>query len=209
MKIYIAAGHGGRDSGAVANGTNERDEVEKIVNETVTNLKTVLAGKAEIIQVPNELNVDKTPEWINQQDQGNTDSFCIEVHLNSNTGNPGSGIETYYGNLDMAKKIQAKLVEVLKLAGRGVREGNDLKFNRVTNPASCLTELGFINNPHDLEIIRERGSMALTKALYDLVSPTPMIIANPIGTEKGLLLEIKSALEQEIENIKQITNKIN
>ncbi len=209
MKIYIAAGHGGNDPGAVANGTNERDEVEKIVNETVKNLKTVLNGKVEIIQVPNTLNVNDTPEWINKDNALATDNYCIEVHLNSNKGTPGSGIETYYGNKPMAITIQAKLVEVLKLMGRGVKEGNNLKFNYATSPASCLVELGFINNPHDLEIIRQRGSMALTKALYDLVSEKPMIIASPIEEEKALLLDIKNKLEQEIKALQEIHDKIN
>ena len=209
MKIYIASGHGGNDPGAVANNTNERDEVEKIVNVTVMGLKKILDGKAEIIQVPNSLNVNDTPEWINQQDKGNTDSYCIEIHLNANKGTPGSGIETFYGNKPMAISIQKKLVEVMGLPDRGVKDGNDLKFNRVTNPASCLTELGFINNPQDLAIVRQKGSLALTKALYDLVSEKPLIIGQPIEPEKELLQEIKKGLEQEIENIKQITLKIN
>lgn len=209
MRIYIAAGHGGNDPGAVANNTTERDEVEKIVNTTVFNLKRLLEGKVEIIQVPNNLTVDLTAESINEQDAGQTGNYCIEVHLNSNKLIPGSGTETYFGNKPMAISIQKKLVEMLGLPDRGVKDGTNLKFNRVTNPASCLVELGFINNPQDLAVVQQKGSRALTYALYDLVSEIPLTVESPIEPEKGLLVEIKSRLEQEIKNLQEIHDKIN
>ncbi len=209
MKIFIAAGHGGNDPGAVANNTTERDLVQKIVDESVKLLKPILAGKAEIIQVPNEQNVNGTAEWINSQGAGQPTDFCIEVHMNSNAGTPGSGTETYYGNKEMATIIQKKLVEVLGLPDRGVKDGQDLKFNRVTKPASCLAELGFINNPKDLEVVKAKGMSALAKAICELVGVKIETVQLPIITEKGLLQEIKIALEQEIKNLEQIHDKIN
>lgn len=209
MKIYIAAGHGGKDPGAVANNTTERDVVQKIVAESVAYLTNLLKDKAEIVRVPDELNFNNTAEWINQQDTGKTDSYCIEVHMNSNAGNPGTGTETYYGNKPMAINIQKKLVEVMGLPDRGVKDGNNLKFNNTTNPASCLVEMGFINNPTDLEIVLQKGTMALVKAIYDLVSDKPLQMASAIVITKSALEELKSKIQQEIKNLQEIHDSIN
>ena len=133
----------------------------------------------------------------------------MEVHLNANQGVPGTGTETFYGNKEFATKIQQKLIEVLGLRDRGVKDGTDLKFNRVTNPASCLVELGFINNPSDLEIVLKNGTMALVKAIYDLVSEKPLVFQSAIVIPKSLLEQVKSKLEQELKNLQEIHDSIN
>lgn len=209
MKIYIAAGHGGNDSGAVGNGTTERDEVQRIVDVTCPLLAKLLAGKAEIVQVPNNLNVNNTPEWINTQNKQEAGNYCIEVHLNSNNGTPGTGIETYYGDKNMATTVHRKLVEKLELFDRGVKDGNNLKFNRETIPASCLVELGFINNRSDLEKVKFLGIDALMNAVYYLVTNQNAPSPAPSDAEKALLQEIKQKLEQEIKNLEELRNRIN
>ena len=125
--------------------------------------------------------------------------------MNSNSGTPGSGTETYYGNKPMAISIQKKLVEVLGLPDRGVKDGTNLKFNNSTNPASCLVELGFINNPNDLEIVLQKGTMALVKAIYDLVSEKPLVFQSAIVITKSALEEIKSKLEREVKNLQTLS----
>lgn len=209
MKIFIAAGHGGTDPGAVSGDAKERDEVEKIVNKTVIDLTQILKNKAEIIQVPNALNVNDTAKWINEKNQGQNGNICIEVHLNSNEGMPGTGIETYYGDQNLANLIHNKLVLILGLKNRGVKVGDYLAFNKNTIPASCLVELGFINNPADLKMIREQGSHALTEAIHGVFAIYDVNVEAPPSSEKKLLFEIKELIQKEIQGLENIYGKIN
>ena len=209
MKIYLASGHGGSDTGAISGVNNERDEVNTIVNQTITNLKLKPQNGFVIVQVPNELRLEENVKWINSDNDGRDGNICIEVHLNSNEGTPGTGTETYYGEPNLANVVHNKIVGVLKLKNRGVKEGNFLYFNNATKPESCLVELGFINNITDLQIIRERGATALTSAIERIMAIYNVKVEAPPPSKDVLLTEVKNKLLKEIEDLKAIHDMLN
>ena len=204
MKIFLASGHGGSDPGSIANGTNERDEVERIIAIAVPVLSLGLLHHAEIVHVPNEFAIEQTIKYINYHSHQPIVDICIEIHLNSNVGSPGTGTETFYGSKSLADRINKSVVSVLGLRDRGVKNGNHLWFNNSTNPASCLVELGFINNPTDLKIIQDKGASAIIKAISNFVGVNleqPQIPDPPKSEQKSLEKALVHTRIREIRNI--------
>lgn len=210
MQIFISAGHGGPDTGAVSQGTTERDELIKIVDSAFDILQNLDTPGAEIIKVPNNLALGETVSYINAHTQNPNTDICIEAHLNSNQGEPGTGTETYYGRPDLAEKMHRVVLEILGLKDRGVKDGNFLYFNNHTKPGSALIELGFINNPADLARVRGEGARAIAEAVARYTGgsaqPTPPPLP-PVENYKQLWeeekrknTEIKAKLKQIIEN---------
>lgn len=172
MKIFLAAGHGGNDPGAVQNDTTESKETEQIIEKTFEILKANLPPGHFLVKVPHHLELISGVSYINNTPGVNSNDIAIEVHMNSNKGTVGFGIETYYGAKELAERLQKTLVKETGLKDRGVKLGNYLYFNDKTIPGSALVELGFINNLSDLTIVREKGPKALAKAIADYIGVT-------------------------------------
>ena len=199
MKIFLAAGHGGIDPGATSLSVNERDELIKIVSGVVSQLLVVIKPPDEVLHVPDELALEGEVNWINGKAIAGEIAIAVEVHLNANQGSPGSGTETYWGCEKLAKTLQQKAVEVLKLPDRGVKSGDNFYFNRMTGPPSAILELGFINNPSDLQAVRDRGALAIVEGikayLQDTGPSTPEQPA-PSPDYKGLYEQEKNKVAE-------------
>ena len=175
MKIFIAAGHGGKDPGAAANQTTEAQETVKIVDKVVEILAPIIKSPHRLIKVPHEFNLADTVGFINRWAVVNSSDICIEVHMNSNRLIPGTGVEVLFGYKDLAQTLQKNLVKHTGLKDRGIKERNDCYFNNATIPGSAIVELGFINNAQDLPLVREKGALALAAGITDflkILSPT-------------------------------------
>src|SRR3990167_556502 len=140
-------------------------------------LSKVADSTHEIIKISNLLNLQDEVAVINQQSQNPVEDIAIEVHMNSNSGTPGSGIETFWGAKELANTLNSILVKETGLKDRGAKEGNHLYFNNATSPRSALLEMGFINNPKDLAVVREKGATAVAKAIASAVG-----LADPSGS---------------------------
>lgn len=182
MKIFIAAGHGAGDPGAVSQGTNEATEVINLVNQAVDLLRKVQDATHEIIQVPNDFNLRDEVATINRDSTNATEDIAIEVHMNSNSGTPGAGIEVYWGDQILANTLKSVLIKETGMKDRGAKEGNYLYFNNATSPRSALLEMGFINNPKDLEVIRSKGAIAVAKAIANAVGLSDPSGSTPAST---------------------------
>jgi len=163
MKLFIAVGHSLTDPGAVSQFGNERDILIPLLTDALNICKTQNI-KDEIVRVPDALDLDGAIAYINSRCNVAND-LAVEIHLNSNAGTPGTGTETYHGFVLLAKEIHEEVVKVLKLRDRGLKEGNWLKFNNAVKCASCLLEMGFVNNGNDVAVIKERGALALAKGI--------------------------------------------
>ena len=150
-KIYIDAGHGGKDPGAVSCGINEKDialSVAKII-------KSILDGyDVEVVltrEIDEFLELEYRAELANKS---NSDIF-VSIHCNSYKNINSQGIETYCYKFkydELAQKIHKELVKDTTLYSfdRGVKEG-DFCVLRETSMPACLVELGFISNKQDRE----------------------------------------------------------
>ena len=179
-KVFISAGHGGPDAGASYHYTTERDEMIKIVDQAVELLAGQDTKGYEIHKVPHTKGLIDGVQYINSKDTPAED-FCIEVHMNANAGEPGTGIECYYGYKPLADALYAAAARGTGLAGRqggtrgdpitsdGKENPNYLHFNRETTSRSALLELGFINNANDLAAVREKGAQAVADGILEFL----------------------------------------
>ncbi len=149
--VYIDAGHGGKDPGAVSGGINEKDitlEVSKIV---CNQLKSYGVNVVLTRDCDETVSLNQRTESANDLD---ADIF-VSIHCNSYSNVNSKGIETYcykFKYSKLADVIHKKIVENTSLFSfdRGVKEG-DFHVLRQTKMPACLVELGFISNKTDRE----------------------------------------------------------
>ena len=149
VKVFLSAGHGGSDPGAVANGLYE---------ETI-NLNTLLACKKELerhgLKVVCSRTKDENDPVAQEVKEANASGATIAVSFHANAGG-GDGFEAfYYEPCANGKKLAAlceKYVKALGQNSRGVKPGNHLYFIRKTTMDAVLVESFFVDNKQDKTI---------------------------------------------------------
>jgi len=144
--VFIDAGHGGKDSGASANGLEEKDLNLKIA------LKVQRILQAQGIEVVMSRTTDKFLELREISSLANNsgaDAFA-SIHINSATTTAAYGIETFYypNRMDskpLADSVQKQLISSTGAYDRGVKTA-DFHVVRETKMPSILAECGFISN---------------------------------------------------------------
>jgi len=146
----ICAGHGGGDSGAVGQGTNEAAQAIAITN-TLLDLIRV-DGRFQAHVVPHELGLVASINYVNTHFKNMNDGYALEIHKNSTVN--AHGVETWFygGDADsqrMAQHIQNGLATT-GLPNRGVKPDTSnrhgtLGWIRETNTWAGLAECGFIS----------------------------------------------------------------
>lgn len=153
-RVIIAAGHGGGDSGAVAQGTTEANETIDITNRVVQ--KLVNDGQVSVVHVPNELGLVDTINWINARYKGIENGVSVEVHKNSGGGNGSEVWTPSYPDgtsIDMCQKVTNAIAAATGQPNRGVKQAQNNRWGRLgfcddTNTYAMLIEAGFIDvNP--------------------------------------------------------------
>lgn len=147
--VFLSAGHGGSDPGAVSNGLYEK----------TINLNTLLACKDELIRhgvhvvCSREKDVDDPVEQ--EAREANSANADIAVSFHANAGG-GDGFEVFYYSKNAYGKKLATLCEkhakALGQNSRGVKSGDKLYFIKNTKMASVLIESFFVDNATDRKI---------------------------------------------------------
>lgn len=145
-RVFIDAGHGGKDSGASANGLQEKDLNLKIA------LKVQRILQAQGIEVVMSRTTDKFLELREISSFANNsgaDAFA-SIHINSATTTAAYGIETFYypNRMDskpLADSVQKQLISSTGAYDRKVKTA-DFHVVRETKMPSVLAECGFISN---------------------------------------------------------------
>lgn len=145
-RVFIDAGHGGKDSGASANGLQEKDLNLKIA------LKVQRILQAQGIEVVMSRTTDKFLELREISSLANNsgaDAFA-SIHINSATTTAAYGIETFYypNRMDskpLADSVQKQLISSTGAYDRKVKTA-DFHVVRETKMPSVLAECGFISN---------------------------------------------------------------
>ena len=147
-KVFIDAGHGGQDPGAVKGNIYEKDialsialKLEKMLK--ACGLETVMSRTTDV--------------FVTLQDRASIANNCnailfVSIHVNSST-NLARGIETlvysYRGkNKDIAQNVQDNLIATTGTLDRGVKERPDLYVLSATKMTAILVETGFIKTEY-------------------------------------------------------------
>ena len=161
FSVFIDAGHGGRDPGAIAiDGTYEKTYALDIAKRIALLLKkigiTVIMARTKDVY----LKLDQRVKLANQ-----SKSNCfISIHLNSAGVSQANGFEIwispdskqkrYTKSLRLANNILYYLKEKTPLNNRGIRKMNFRVIHKTKIPA-VLIECGFLSNRDDLELLSQ------------------------------------------------------
>lgn len=159
-RVFIDAGHGGKDNGATGQGLREKDITLSIAKK-VENI--LLQYQIEVRQSrvkDNYLSLDNRAVMSNKW----AADIFISIHVNDASNHSANGIETfsYPGSQkgrELAKAIQNELVDSkLWKSNRGIKTAN-FAVLRQTKATAALVELGFINNTHDSNILKTKEDL--------------------------------------------------
>lgn len=145
-KIFISAGHGGSDPGAVANGLKEKD----------INLNALLACQAELVRHGVTVVCSRTTDAddpVHQEvKEANASGADMAISFHANAGG-GDGFEAfYYSTNAKGKKLAGLCEKYVKAMGqnsRGLKTGDHLYFIRKTTIPAVLVESFFVDNVKD------------------------------------------------------------
>lgn len=187
VKVFLSAGHGGSDPGAVAYGLKEED----------INLQTLLACKAELerhgVEVICSRTTDENDPVAQEVKEANASGATIAVSFHANAGK-GDGFEALcnLSNEDGVKlaRLGEAYVKGLGQNSRGVKNGMHLYFINKTNMTAVLFESFFVDNDTDNNIgdtVAEQKAfgVAYAKAILDYLGiayKAATATTNPVNT---------------------------
>ena len=157
MKIFLDAGHGGKDPGALGNGLREKDIALSVT------LKVGEILKRHNVEVIYSRTTDvflELSERTNLANKANADVFA-SIHVNSaeNINARGFEIWTTIGQTKadkLAECIQDSILQSkVYTLDRGIKTAN-FAVLRQSNMPSALVELAFITNVDDSKILKDR-----------------------------------------------------
>jgi hypothetical protein len=166
-RIFLSAGHGGRDGGGndpgtIAAGTTEAREMILTRDLILTELRS---RGFEVLSVPDDLGEKQTIDWINAR--GRSTDVALEIHANAAPNPSLRGSSVYHITNNTQRKGHAELLllallrRVPQLPNRGTKPDTtagvgSLSFCRQVVPPSLLLEIGFLTNPDDRFLIQNR-----------------------------------------------------
>ena len=171
-KVFLSAGHGGKDPGAVAFGLKEKD----------INLNIMLSCRDVLekhgIEVVCSRLKDENDSVSNEVAEANASKADVAVSFHTNAAK-GNGSESYYSTNDPDSKRLAELCEkYVREIGQNahgknpVKGGDHLYFIRKTKMTAVLCECAYIDNDVDNDIIdtipeQKKFGVAYAKAILE------------------------------------------
>ena len=164
--IYLDAGHGGIDPGALYKNIYEKDINLEIVNK----LKETLEKKGATVYltrygdydlaVPNAINRKRSDlsRRANIINESNCDLY-ISIHLNAESSSTWNGAQVFYDdvnekNIKLAKIIQEEFKKNTSTK-RNYQITNDMYMYKRIKQVGVLVEVGFISNPNERYILKQ------------------------------------------------------
>lgn len=183
MKIFIDAGHGGRDPGAVGNGMRESD----ITLDVSLRLDAILRGAGVETNMSRRedaaVNIDE--RWRTANTWGA--DYFISIHVNAGGG---TGAETLYFRPDseeFARTVQDVYSDEMGLRNRRIWRREDVGVIRWSNCPTVLIELAFIDSPAanpDINILRNKRqemAVAVASGLFEYLELSANPEIPPVG----------------------------
>lgn len=166
-RIFLSAGHGGiengvRDPGVVAGGTTEAQEMIRVRDLVVSELRS---RSIQVISVPDDLSQTGTIDWINAHSVRG--DIALELQAGGASNPSIRGVTSYYiaGNQQRKKDAEILLLSLLRqipqFPSRGARPDTEtglgsLIFTRWIGIPSLYLELGYLTNPGDRTLLQTR-----------------------------------------------------
>ena len=188
MLIAIDAGHGGKDSGATANGLMEKNITLQLAFKTGIFLRTNYS--CDVMYTRNKDVFLTLSERANIANRVKADLFC-SFHINS-FDETSEGFETYRYpgtkgvTMELQKYVHEEVMNVLKtyeIMDRGMKQ-KDLAVVRETVMPALLTETLFISNPNEAKLLKSE----------EFISKVAQ--AHAVGLAKAAGLKEKSSNEE-------------
>ncbi|OLS02189.1 N-acetylmuramoyl-L-alanine amidase [Tissierella creatinophila] len=172
-KVYLDFGHGGNDPGAVGNNLKEKDLTLSI------GLEVGRILKRHGVEIVYSRTTDATMSLKQRSDKANANNVdvFVSIHINSFTNRNANGVETFSHTgskrgLPLAKAIQDSLVSAkIFKTNRGTKTAN-FHVLRETKAPAALTELGFISNTEDAQVLKTKQkeiAIAIAKGILSFL----------------------------------------
>lgn len=152
--IVIDPGHGGIDGGCVFDGVLEKDINMQIANDVAKNLRN-MGYKVKLVRAG-----DSYIEKADRVEQANLENalLYVSIHQNSCEISSVSGIETWYGENDLADEsrrlaqfVQQETISATGAVCRELVSDDEMCVINKSNMPSCLIETGFLSNKAERE----------------------------------------------------------
>lgn len=165
--IFVSAGHGGSDPGAVANGRKEADIAVEFRNMVAFYLqregfKVGMDGK-DTENLPLKYAAASAKGY----------GIAVEFHCNAAASESARGVETLSGPKDMelGERIALAIAFALDIYNRGAKPEGAGQHSRLAfvKAGGIIVELLFITNRHDLAAYDARKWIA-AKAVADVLA---------------------------------------
>ena len=205
VKVFLDAGHGGRDPGALGSGLKEKDinlSVALRVGELLTN---------KGIEVAHSRTDDRFVDLADRAAMANGFGahLFLSIHCNGFSNPSARGVETYCypsnsKGQKLAKLIQDSIVSRLSMTNRGVKEAN-FAVLRLTYMPAALVEMGFITSKGDAYILKDKQedlSRAIAEGILNYLQipytdDKPLLYRVQVGA-----FRIRSNAEKLVEELK-------
>ncbi|WP_270647580.1 N-acetylmuramoyl-L-alanine amidase [Paeniclostridium hominis] len=190
-KVFIDAGHGGRD-----NGSSYMDRVEDKINFQIAN---------KVEEKLKKLGIDvetsrESDEYVSLRERAKKSNLSgadvfVSIHQNSADDTNAKGLETFYYNesdKNFAQKMQNSLLNYTNGNNRGFKKGN-LQVLRDNEIPAVLVECGFISsNDEGHKLTTEEYQNKIANGIVNGITDQLNIdksIKTKINTNKAISLE--------------------
>ncbi len=178
-KIFVDAGHGGPDPGAIGNGVTEEFVNLNVARYLAQDLRRLGYDVMEYRTSPTE-NVleNKNADLRNRANMANEwgADYFISIHTNSSTNPLASGAEAYVYRLggaaeELGESILESISDNLGSINRGVMAAN-FAVLRLTRMPAVLVELGYLTNSTEALNLNSPAwqravAMAIAEGIYN------------------------------------------
>lgn len=156
-KVFLDAGHRGKDPGGVGNGLNEKD----IALSVAIRIGNILKNHGIVVEYSR--TIDEFIDLGKRADMANRFSadLFVSIHTNAFSNTSASGVEVYSypasikGDVISKDIYESIIKDQVYTQKRGTKTANFAVLKNTKMP-SVLVELGFITNESDAKILKNR-----------------------------------------------------
>lgn len=209
-KVFLSAGHGGSDPGAVAYGMKEKE----------INLNIMLACRDELkrrgVTVVCSRTKDENDPVTDEVKEANASGAKVAVSFHTNAGK-GDGSESFYykGSSD-GKKLAELCEKYTKQIGqnsRGAKATTTLWFVKGTKMVAVLCECAFVDHDTDNNIIdtvaeQKKFGVQYAKAILEYlgIKHQSESSGSSSGTKTNFLIKVSGVSKGDVLNIRKEPN---